>query len=62
MKSEDGQELTHNYRSLQPLNHRALVYVSEESLDHSYHENSASQKSSFWIFLIIVTGIIIPKF
>lgn len=29
VKDSDGHELTHNYRSVQPLNARALVYISE---------------------------------
>lgn len=33
IKSDDGHELTHNYRSLQALNARALVYVMDDSVD-----------------------------
>ena len=56
MKAEDGQELSHNYRSIQPLNHRALVYVADEHSEHHSSENSAPSlktKSSFWIVLAI---------
>lgn len=35
IKDGEGHILTHNYRSVQPLNARALVYISEESPDNS---------------------------
>lgn len=50
IKGEDGT-LTNNFRSLQPLNSRPLVYVSSDF--ESYNESSSSI-ISYSLFLIIV--------
>uniref|UniRef100_A0A336K1P3 CSON002938 protein n=1 Tax=Culicoides sonorensis TaxID=179676 RepID=A0A336K1P3_CULSO len=45
LKSEKGQELTHNFRSVKPLGSRALVYVSGEN------EKSNGMKKSHHIMV-----------
>lgn len=40
VKDSEGHELTHNYRSVQPLNARALVYISDPE-NPLHPENSA---------------------
>uniref|UniRef100_U5EY71 Carbonic anhydrase n=1 Tax=Corethrella appendiculata TaxID=1370023 RepID=U5EY71_9DIPT len=52
IKTEDGHELLVNFRSLQPLNARALVYVTpgEDPVDNSAIKSSAI---SFTILMIV---------
>jgi hypothetical protein len=49
---DSGHELTHNYRHIQPLNSRALIYVEGD-----YNPNAASFKS-FSAPLMMVAAVI----
>ncbi|KAG5669948.1 hypothetical protein PVAND_000237 [Polypedilum vanderplanki] len=49
---DSGHELTHNYRHIQPLNSRALIYVEGE-----YNPNSANSFKSFSASILIISVI-----
>lgn len=55
LKATGGHKLTHNNRSLQPLNARPLVYVADEK-DH-YRSSANSMKSYALTTLLTVLGI-----
>lgn len=54
---DSGHELKHNYRHIQPLNSRSLIYVP----GHGYTENFAVSTKLISIPLIIVTSLIALK-
>lgn len=55
VKTEEGHELTHNYRSLQPLNDRVLAYVSDEVFGNSA---AATIFGSFAVFIVSLSAIV----
>jgi carbonic anhydrase len=57
---DSGHELTHNYRHIQPLNSRALIYVQGEGFDGS--AASAKFISLPLILMTMIFGIIRMKF
>lgn len=56
MKTESGHELTHNYRSLKPLNDRVLVYVSDES---DVRGSGTIISSSFGVLTVLLSAIFV---
>jgi hypothetical protein len=52
IKSDDGHELTHNYRSLQALNARALVYVVDDNAESSASKSIISLITVSLIFVV----------
>lgn len=56
----EGHELTHNYRHIQPLNSRALIYVQSDSAEYGADfgggNNSINLKYS--LPLMIISAII----
>lgn len=63
---QSGHELTHNYRHIQPLNSRSLIYVPGYNDVHggsraAFADNFAISSSAISIPLIIVTSVIALK-
>jgi carbonic anhydrase len=52
IKTSEGHKLTHNFRSLQPLNHRPLVYVT--NVDPQHHFSGASTLSAPVLACVLV--------
>lgn len=56
LKSDKGQELTHNFRSVKPLGSRALVYVSGD------REKSDAIKMANFSIISLLTMLLFVKF
>lgn len=55
IKTNDGHELTHNYRSLQPLNARALVYVTDGTESNEVYSLATKPFIAMSIFAALIT-------
>lgn len=51
VQADDGQKLTHNYRSIQPLNNRALVYVK------GFVDSGVTSISNMSVLLMIISAV-----
>ncbi|CAO1439519.1 unnamed protein product [Diamesa hyperborea] len=51
VQADDGQKLTHNYRSIQPLNNRALVYVK------GFVDSGVTSISNISVLLMIFSAV-----
>lgn len=56
LKSDKGQELTHNFRSVKPLGSRALVYVSGDK------EKSNAIKMANYSIISLISMLLLVKF
>lgn len=55
-KDLDGQAMTHNFRTLQRLNSRPLIYVHGSAIDE--HSNAASSWMMASVGLLVVGQIV----
>lgn len=58
IRKEDGTELTNNFRSVQPLNSRSLVYVAPLSMDNSQLKEGSAIAHTPSLVILLLTAVL----